>query len=182
MSGWTPEDDALLHRLYIKEGMSAGLCARQFPGRSRCAVIGRAHRLGLKRPLASAPTSKAAYPNRAPAIERKTGRDQSPGSAEARAIGQRKTAVQGKYPTELGPTNVLSPNAAPWTQRQARQCAFPVDGEGADTISCCNPTERTYCAGHERVMFNGLGSYISSPERKSKKGRQDRTFEAWLAA
>jgi hypothetical protein len=42
----------------------------------------------------------------------------------------------------------------PWLQRAPGECAYPVAGEGAQVISCCQPVERgDYCAGHRRRMF-----------------------------
>ena len=42
----------------------------------------------------------------------------------------------------------------PWLSRVAGECAFPVDGEGWTTRSCCNPCGgRGYCAAHLARMF-----------------------------
>lgn len=52
---------------------------------------------------------------------------------------------------EVASTVAVEPRV--WTSRKFGECAFPVDGEGADTRSCCNPTKgQTYCATHARVM------------------------------
>jgi hypothetical protein len=42
----------------------------------------------------------------------------------------------------------------PWTQRMARECAWPVLGFGDETLSCCLPVEGRgpYCAGHMALM------------------------------
>ena len=41
-----------------------------------------------------------------------------------------------------------------WLTRDPAECAFPVDGIGADTRSCCRPkASRTpYCPDHRAVM------------------------------
>jgi hypothetical protein len=40
----------------------------------------------------------------------------------------------------------------PWIERKFGECAWPVDGAGADTRSCCNPTAgKTYCTTHEAI-------------------------------
>lgn len=38
----------------------------------------------------------------------------------------------------------------PWLERAFGECAWPVGGEGADTISCCLPAMlgRPYCPAH----------------------------------
>lgn len=46
MTFWTPAQDKDLKRLYA-EGYSCSLIAAQIPGKTRNAVIGRVHRLGL---------------------------------------------------------------------------------------------------------------------------------------
>lgn len=47
MSGWQEDEDKLLTKLWRDDGLSAGQCAARLKGRSRNAVIGRVHRLGL---------------------------------------------------------------------------------------------------------------------------------------
>ncbi len=46
-------------------------------------------------------------------------------------------------------------SAAPrlWLTRKPGECAFPIGGEGATLISCCNPSARqTYCPAHRRLI------------------------------
>ena len=42
----------------------------------------------------------------------------------------------------------------PWLTRQRGECAFPLEGRGADTLSCCRPcgARDTYCAEHRKRM------------------------------
>jgi hypothetical protein len=42
----------------------------------------------------------------------------------------------------------------PWLTRGHGECAFPSDGEGADTLSCCKPCDggTPYCAVHRWRM------------------------------
>ena len=51
---WTPQMDARVRRDYVIGGKSASMVAEDM-GLSRCAVIGRAHRLGYSRAIASEP-------------------------------------------------------------------------------------------------------------------------------
>lgn len=65
------------------------------------------------------------------------------------APGALQRSSQACEPVESNLTRVR-----PWLQRAAGECAFPVAGEGAATLSCCQPVERgEYCAGHRRKMF-----------------------------
>ncbi|HLZ83578.1 MAG TPA: hypothetical protein VKQ54_08415 [Caulobacteraceae bacterium] len=49
----------------------------------------------------------------------------------------------------------------PWLNRLKGECAYPVDGEGAATRSCCNPSGAAlYCFRHRSVM---RGPKVSSP-------------------
>jgi hypothetical protein len=44
----------------------------------------------------------------------------------------------------------------PWLTRQPGECAFPVDGCGRETRSCCNPCgSETYCKVHSRIALRG---------------------------
>jgi hypothetical protein len=42
----------------------------------------------------------------------------------------------------------------PWLAREERECAFPIAGEGADLLSCCNPAARrsSYCPAHRAIV------------------------------
>lgn len=176
MSAWTPEQDAELHRLWKVEGLSASLCAKQFPGRTRNAIIGRVFRMGWCRPEASAPNMRAAYPKRVANVAR---RHQQPAPA-FRAGKWKDGNVQAPTPAVLPTGDIESPNAKPWTERKARECAFPVSGEGADVVSCCNPAEATYCASHFAIM-TVPGSVSKRPYEPSAKAYGDRSSMPWVA-
>lgn len=50
----------------------------------------------------------------------------------------------------------MAPGSSPrlWTERKFSECAFPVDGDGADIRSCCDDTGgETYCAYHFGMMY-----------------------------
>lgn len=53
---WTPKMDEQVRREYVVGGKSAAMVAHEM-GLSRCAVIGRAHRLGYSRAIASEPSA-----------------------------------------------------------------------------------------------------------------------------
>jgi GcrA cell cycle regulator len=60
-------------------------------------------------------------------------------------------------------STVDSPAPRDFMTRHFGECAYPVSGEGADTLSCCNPALKSgYCAGHHSIMFEGV------PPKKAK--------------
>ncbi len=69
-------------------------------------------------------------------------------------------------------TDAIARAPRPWLSRRRHECAFPVAGEGATTLSCCNPCGRwTYCEAHRGVMRGAL----AYPDRF------ERAILAWLA-
>ena len=137
---WTAEAVADARRWYMDEGLSAAETARRL-GTTRCAVIGKAHRLGWaaeRHPsLASANLNRALRtpasafrPPRSPALETRPARHSRP---------------------------------RPWQERRAGQCAYPVSGEGEGLMSCCAPSgAETYCAAHAQRM------YLAAPAGQAK--------------
>ncbi len=176
-----PERVERLKKLHA-EGYSNSQIAAALGGLTRNAVIGKAHRLGLKRVGASAPSVTAPYPKReAPKGQRR-------GAPQLRSIRWADEPAIPSKPLPVASGDVLSPNAAPWTERDPGQCAYPVSGQGADTVSCCNPAEGEYCAGHRRIMFvvNGPRKLNESDlnffDGRARTHARKRTFEAFCAA
>jgi hypothetical protein len=184
---WTPQEDATLHRMWIIEGHSAGFITGTLKGRSRNSIIGRAFRLGWMREKAADAGQRLPYPGTrkgAPAVERKGGRGNSPGSRASLFIGHRKAPLSNQFRAELLANPVESLNARPWTERATGQCAFPVSGEGADTFSCCNATTAVYCAGHQALMYAGSPKVNASHrDDKPQRGlsRSERFFRGMAA-
>ena len=55
----------------------------------------------------------------------------------------------------------------PWMTREKGECAFPVDGEGVSTRSCCNPSGGgIYCAAHAAAMRGPRTSSADELERE----------------
>lgn len=158
MSGklWTDERAARAKELWIA-GQSASQIAREL-GITRNAVIGKVHRLGLKRDI-----PQRSYP-RVPSSYRKGAAALAAAKAKTfvekeRRVIREKTIVN---PLRLTPQPPAPPSpvidvtqARDWRTRRFGECAFPVGGEGADTLSCCLPTKdgATYCKGHRAIMY-----------------------------
>lgn len=65
----------------------------------------------------------------------------------------------------------------PWTSRARGECAWPVEGQGADVRSCCGPVApgRRYCQPHFEVMYQKPPKvpYVQRP-----RGGAERQFRA----
>lgn len=98
-------------------------------GRTRSSVLGRWSRLGLSNARAAPLTI-----------------------VEARAAEDQGPLPPGFVLTPRPqPAKVLGPR--PWLTRTLLECAYPVSGDGADTMSCCDPVleGQAYCKGHYRM-------------------------------
>jgi hypothetical protein len=130
---WPEERVERLRVLYIEKGMSAGACAKEMGDVSRSAVIGIAVRRGWAR------SQEVTSQN----------------NRRAGQIGQgtRAAALKPIVRANWGVFEQPSATARPWITRVFGECAFPVGGEGADTLSCCAGTGgESYCAHHRQVM------------------------------
>lgn len=169
-AGWTPERIAQLTKLW-GEGRSAAEIARALGWVSRSAVLGKVDRLNLDgRRTASAP-AKAPRPER---------RLRLPPKAPALDAANRNVAVKvalasgapvpPRIVARVVPDNIaLAPR--PWITRTDREYTYPVSGEGADTLSCCNPVDRVgFCAGHAKYcLTKTFGGEEGWPVRAAKR-------------
>lgn len=139
---WDDEKLAILRRMWA-DGSTAQKIADTIGAASRNVVIGKINRLGLARSPGQRLITKV-LTNRLRAYK-------SPNTGGARKVA----AIRAARPSPAMPTLALVDGAAPkpWTERRWGECAWPVDGEGADTRSCCAPSEPSengaqYCAAH----------------------------------
>jgi len=150
---WTPESTDELIRLW-NLGRSAGDIAALWGGKpSRNAIVGKVHRL---RKEGVEMRSGACIKDR----ETRTAHTPKP-----KRVKRERPALLLTSPDPL-PTfkpYVIPPSAKHWTERKDGQCAWPVAGEGADTISCCRPLAGRWCAEH-----NAIGSV---PVKKYKTAK-----------
>lgn len=124
---WTPEREVIL-REAIAVGMSAAEAAAKL-NTTRNSVLTKAGRLGLG--FSRYQPQRRAEPPRLATVD---------GARLPRASVQTPPVEMAKAPRL-------------WTTRRFGECAFPVDGEGADVRSCCNPTAcQTYCTAHKALM------------------------------
>lgn len=157
VSGWTPERIALLTTLWTA-GRSGSEVAVILGGTSRCAVVAKVHRLGLPgRERASSPASTKNIGRGGAAAVAKA-KAAIPELHKERRIIHAPTAISAVRMRPMPPLPIAPPCdvtlAKVWTERRFGECAFPVSGEGADTLSCCQPSgPRGYCGVHRALMY-----------------------------
>lgn len=198
---WTPERADKAKELYLG-GMSATEIAKLFGGLSRSAVLGKLHRLGVVRKADEnyRQTMRFHAAMRAAAdLERQKRKAERQAKAEAKKrLSEERQAARlikisekrNEWKEDPMPVRVeCSPR--PWTERKFGECAFPVEGEGADTKSCCNEVykEGQYCRGHFRVMFTPAPKReVKAPcsplnfQNEPRRRRDDVEAELYFAA
>jgi len=146
---WTPAALDDLHRLFIRENLSAAQTAKALSaialgaGVSRNAVLGKIQRLGWTRDAAPRAGRPALGPKPRPAKPGVRRRREGPPFSRVLPLPKlREIAV------------ISTPKL--WTEREERECAFPV-GEPAEPgrqYSCCAPVwgRSQYCAAHRALM------------------------------
>ena len=185
VSVWTHRD-AELKELWSR-GWAASRIAEHFGDVSRNAVIGRLHRIGCRREIsgtvASATTQRAQRAKRAaekalrPKAPKRVGASDyvklHSGGISARARSARGRILEPQAPAgELFDVPLVDvTNARPWLQRERGQCAWPIAGRGADTISCCAPVHKhgSWCKPHRAIGYRPVrlepASYVKSMRR-----------------
>jgi hypothetical protein len=166
-SHWS-DDRVTELKAHFAAGHTASEIARMLNGNhghglfSRNAVIGKLHRMGMKwdRP----------QPPKATTPKKRSRADCGAMGNIARNINRLKAAKP-----LAAPPIVDASFARPWLQREDGQCGYPLLGAGADTWSCCAPTQpgSNYCPAHHAACRTPL-----SLEQKHLA----RTFRRFLAA
>lgn len=145
---WTPHRIEVLTTQWLN-GTSATLIAKKL-GVSRSAVIGKAHRLQLKRrdSLVIVGANGPILRSFTPRAMRERG-ELPPGRPKKPKI----ECLPVKAPQPVAPAVVITlDHARPWQDRASQQCAYLLD----DGRSCCMATPGradSYCAGHKALMY-----------------------------
>lgn len=179
-SAW--ELDGIVERLHVLfgAGHSCGQMAKilnhEFGERlSRNSIISKVRRTGWQRTLLGAPSriqmgialqdGRPPKPRPAkPATPPKPQRDNIVKEARMRGEAVAGFSRSGEVPTDIA--------AAPreWTTRLLGECAWPVDGEGADTRSCCNPSAgQTYCPDHQAIAYRPVQKWERNGDRIARR-------------
>lgn len=157
---WTDERTDVCVKMW-GDGHSASEIAMKLGGVSRNAVIGKVYRLGLIRDEAAVHRFRHGQRPKKVKTEQRTrptrvAKPRAPkahNNLVAHNAAQRQRSKPGKDYVKVAPIVVDATLAKPWLERRFGECAYPISGEGADTFSCCQPTEATYCKGHAAAMF-----------------------------
>jgi GcrA cell cycle regulator len=135
---WTAENIEKLVSWW-NAGQSANEIAQNWDNAvSRNAVIGKIHRL---RKAGVELRSAANFPRLATRPPAKPKREP-------------RMRLPPQYPIQPVKTitlQVVPPTAKPWTQRRFDECSWPISGEGADLIACCQPVQNRWCAEHDAI-------------------------------
>jgi len=143
---WTKEEDDLLRKLHVELGLSASLVAEQIRGKTRNAVIGRIHRLGLPR------------------------RGQLSGPEQRRRVAKgRAKAVPGwvqRVDKKTQPPRLaVEPFVAPVTNEtpmrtfadlQRGECHWPIGDPGTEAFGYCGCKSipgQSYCENHRKRAY-----------------------------
>lgn len=153
---WTDEAIETLKRMWL-DGEPSPAIARAM-GVSRNSIVGKLRRLKLKRqqPEIKAIERSKRQVGGAAALKR---------AMEAKPMEEPKPRRVIKAPTTPNKTRLepmpahepglLVAGSSPrvWTTRKRGECAYPVDGDGAETRSCCLPADGSgYCTDHWAFM------------------------------
>lgn len=187
--GWSNAQIETLRKLWM-EGKSAAEIALVLRGKSRNAVIGKVHRLGLSDAGRAKPGPVRTYAPRlkAPSVPRSAHpRPQNkPGAvfgayqherdfAKAEIVRAKKTEAGIKTVARVSAgAGVESPNARPFMEANSG-CKWPI-GSGLSMLYCCNPKSegsRSYCSGHHAVSIS-QHQPVLRPREASRLTRFDR--------
>jgi GcrA cell cycle regulator len=179
MTTWTDERVEILTTMW-DEGASAGKIALKLGGVTRSAVLGKLNRmklLGTRPPQTGlinyrqamrelAAIQRMSRPTRPPKAAKRTPK----APVHASAVIRRAALPKGKHYEAVAPLIVDASKAKPWLERRFGECAYPISGEGAETVSCCQPAETTgYCAAHGSVMFTKPPESAKRLERMAQR-------------
>lgn len=157
---WTPERVERLQAMWLS-GCSAAEIAETLGTVTRNAVIGKVSRLGLIRDEKAVhdtraglrpPKKRAPQRTRPARIAQPRTPKRNDHFAAINAVSRSKSKPGVDY-RKVKVAAVDASLAKPWTERQFGECAYPISGEMADTFSCCQPTDKTYCPAHAAIMF-----------------------------
>ena len=121
------------------------------------AVVGKAHRQGLAKK----------YPREINASDTKEAR-RVRGILIAREAAAKRERKRMMRAEAAKPILADVSYARPWQERGPRQCAFPL-GERYAVMSCCFPTEETYCAAHRQAMGGMRKPWVNKDFGKSMR-------------
>lgn len=127
---------------------------------TRNAVCGKLSRMGFKRGPAYQPNASTRKPrakSAKPRQPRPFGVVTPESGHHTRAVVVQARLAGAQLPparkTRVPPAEIaVAPRV--WTAHQPRECCWPIEVEGEELHSCCNPTDgRQYCAPHYSIAY-----------------------------
>ncbi|KQS55926.1 hypothetical protein ASG17_07700 [Brevundimonas sp. Leaf363] len=176
---WSQNEEAILKNLWLK-GQSASEIASVLPGRTRNAVIGRVHRLGMSRKDRPQSTLRAAAPAKPPREPKAPPivRNMSNGPLKA----EKAAPPPVDSPSLIAPANDL---AVLLIDRRRSQCSWPVGEPGRPAFQMCcggpvpegaNKSVETYCLTH---AAKAMARQVGTPRQSEKD--YARSLRRWAA-
>lgn len=141
---WTEERDEVIRQRYLIDGASAAVVGREL-GVTRNALIGRAHRIGIKRGTPSKPRETDNYPPRVSNVARRG--ERPPPKRYAKRSKPRPSIASAPMPT--------SETAVAFFHAKARQCKWciePFEAPAHAFMMVCGAAVeegRPWCAHHD---------------------------------
>lgn len=175
-ANWTLAEEETLKAMW-EIGKSAAEIAVKIPGRSRNAVIGRVHRLGLAgradptAPSRPASVKPAPKPKPAPRITSALVPGSHPPKPSKPAVVfgalpslspaerddlREKHRISGQAAIKSASRKIVdSPNARPFLDARGG-CKWPIEADDGMHM-CCNPITRgSYCTSHAAIAYTGI--------------------------
>ncbi|CAN5214974.1 GcrA family cell cycle regulator [soil metagenome] len=176
---WNEERIAVLEKLW-REGLSASQIARQLGGVSRCAVIGKVHRLGING--RETPQRPRPITNRVPAAPRLRAVTTTP----ARPI-DRPLSTRVFQPRQPAPISFVGGPTASLVSLEAHSCRWPFGEPGEADFGFCGRNRAEagpYCPGHMAISRRpqSSGRPVAFPGRRIAADDQDQPTPILLAA
>ena len=154
---WTKEEDELLKKLHVEQGLSASLVAAQMRGKTRNAVIGRIHRLGLPR---RGPQSSIAHKRRVQAgkalpnvmMER---------IVKAQKVDRPPLVIEPYTPPQVEETPLKT-----FATLERGDCRWPIGDPSSNDFGFCgcpSVPHQSYCEVHRKRAYAAIP--VSRKER-----------------
>lgn len=152
---WTPEMTDRMIALWRGGSSYSEVAIALGRGITRNTICGRLTRMGLMRRDAAAVRVRVVRKAVPKAQSRVTNPLGGEGIIRMKARAEREATLAAPQLSDDGSVACIAPRH--WMERRFGECAFPVSGLGADTLSCCNRAVVThrgphYCAGHAAQM------------------------------
>lgn len=167
---WSDDEIESL-KAHWADGLSAGQIARVMPGRSRNAIIGKVHRLGL---MGRATTNNPAGPRvpKAPRIPKARRAPVTPSERQKTIAAQ--AAIAHPEPARLDNGKLIGT-----ADLSEGHCRWPHGDPGAPDFHFCGQAQvkdRSYCDFHNRRQWSPSQAAAAAAERRQAEAQSGANF------